>query len=254
MRVLLLACAVALAAACAKAPPPQPWTYVGPSRVLEILNRHRCPACHSVEAVFGAASQEDAEPPPERACTRTRVEGDGEAFCHVPTLASMHRFRARWLRSFLAAPADLRPGLTEAMIRHDLSPAEVDALVVGWGAAVDEAPEPTPPPTSLARGAALYEQKQCGACHQFGGRPVALSATPAPTPRQLALAPDLKHTRLRLPRATVERFLLLPASVRPTTEMPRTPLSAEEARALADFIAFAPVDAADGGTGAPPDS
>lgn len=233
MRALL---ALGLLAGCARLPP-QPWTQVGPSRVLEILNRHQCSTCHSVESVFGAASAGEADAPaPERACTRARDASEGQGFCHVPSLASMERFRARWLRAFLESPGDVRPHLAEQMITHDLTPAELDALIIGWRASVEE-PEPAaPPPAELARGEALFEQKQCGGCHQFGAR----GLTPGtPTDRQRALAPDLQHTRRRLSLATLERFIFSPAAVKPTTEMPRTPVTPDEARALAAFVYFA---------------
>lgn len=232
---------LALLAGCAKLPPPQPWTNVGPSRVLEVLNRHHCAGCHSVESVFGDASVAATEAPaePERACTRARPANEGEGFCHVPTLASMERFRARWLRSFLESPIDLRPNLAELMIRHDLTPAEVDILIVGWRAQPEEPLTPAPSEVEVAQGAALFHEKQCGACHRFADLP--LEAGSVATVRQRALAPDLQHARLRFSRSMVERFIFSPGAVKPTTEMPRTPLTPGEARALADFIYFAPL-------------
>ncbi|MBL8919240.1 MAG: c-type cytochrome [Myxococcaceae bacterium] len=222
---------------CASAPPPQPWTHVGPSRTLEILVRRQCTSCHGVDTVFGAATT-TRESPRDRACT---AEEPADGFCHVPALASMERFRASWLREFLAAPFPVRPGLAQPMPPTDLTALEIDALVTGWSA--EEGPESEasrPSAAEFEQGRALFTVRGCHACHQLGAVP----ATSSEPGRLLALAPDLAHARRRLTRATLERFLRDPRAVEPTTEMPALGLSTGEARALAGFLVFAPLAAA----------
>jgi nitric oxide reductase subunit C len=76
----------------------------------------------------------------------------------------------------------------------------------------------------LSRGAALFQEKGCFACHRLnetGG----------------ALGPDLTHVGSRLPRATMEKVLTDPRSVKADAIMPPAALSRAETDALASFLA-----------------
>ncbi|MHB8875854.1 MAG: hypothetical protein ACYC8T_19370 [Myxococcaceae bacterium] len=275
-----LTAAIAALAGCAQTPRIETRWIVGPSQVLSVLTRHQCDRCHGVEAVFGSTRTPGtgadlvtepvplfsdtygcagchrniagaADDPARLAEGRARfgAEFDGyipraaARYCNVPPLASMQRLRARWLRSFLGAPYDVRPNLVESMFRPNLTPTEVDVLLEGWGA-LPELPEPArPSPAQLARGAELFEHKSCGTCHLLGNRPFEVAAgwqfELRPDVRLRALAPDLQHARHRLTRHTVEAWIFEPSSVKPTAAMPKLKLTRDEAALLADFVYFA---------------
>lgn len=228
----------------------------------DILVRHECHRCHEVEAVAPlpvkqscAGCHQDissaagdakrmAEGAKRYGAAWTRfVERTGGRYCHVPPLVQMERFDGAWLRAFLMAPYDLRPNLGESMIRHNLSDAEVEALVVGWGAkVVDRSSEKAPSKERLARGAAVFDRAGCGTCHLFGNHRSVTAPRGfvfTPRKRERALAPDLRHARHRLARQTVSKLLADPKAVNPKAEMPRLSLSEEDREAVADFIYFA---------------
>lgn len=238
MKCLVRVAVVLAVVSCASVPPAQPWTHVGPSRTLEILVRRGCTSCHGVDNAFGAATV-TPESPLERACT-TPEPFDG--FCHVPALSSMERFRASWLRAFLAAPSSVRPQLEAPMPATGLTALEIEALVTGWRAEDASVAEPVRPSAAvLQHGEALFTARGCAGCHQLGARSAVESAEPE---RLRVLAPDLAQTRRRLSPATLERFLRDPRAVVPTTEMPVPNLSPDDARALAGFLSFAPLPSA----------
>ncbi len=233
----------------------------GPSQAaLQILRQHECAKCHQVEGVRA--------PPKEASCAGCHIdiatsEGDrartargqenyggswprfvertGEHYCHIPTLSSMGRFQASWLRTFLLAPYDLRPNLGESMIRHALTDTEIEVLIRGWGTH-DDVAHSLPPPERVAAGAKLFDQKGCAACHLFGNAkfPSAGEALASFTPRSplRALAPDLRHARDRLSHSVLEQWVRDPKSVKPDTTMPPMAVTAEEASLLADYIYF----------------
>ncbi len=64
---------------------------------------------------------------------------------------------------------------------------------------------------------------------------------PLKTPRDRALAPDLRFARERLVPGNVAAYLLDPKSVKPDAAMPKLQLSAEEASDLATFVLQAPL-------------
>jgi mono/diheme cytochrome c family protein len=171
------------------------------------------------------------------------VEKTAARYCNMPSLASMERFRASWLRTFLEAPYDIRPNLAESMIRHNLSPLEVETLVAGWNAGPEQPAPPRPSEVQLARGAALFEQKSCGLCHLLGNRRFEVAQgwqfDQLQKVRLRALAPDLQHARHRLARGTLVAWIQNPRRVKPTAFMPKLNVSSDEASALADFITFA---------------
>ncbi len=223
----------------------------------DVFVRHECHRCHEIEAV--------APPPAPKQCAGCHLElarsaGDpkklekghatyGDAFdrfirrtqtlyVDVPPLASLTRFRASWLRSFLQSPYDLRPHLAESMPRLALTPADVEALAKGLA---KDAPLPTPSAERLERGAALFEARACTTCHLFGNRrfptqPPALFEFKRPAVSLLARAPDLRHARDRLNRDVVVKLLLDPRSVNPRGQMPTLGLSRADAELLADFV------------------
>lgn len=237
---------------------------VAPSpAALKVLQKHECSRCHVVEGV--------ASEPMASSCAGCHVdistaEGDaarmasgqrefgqawpgfvartGEHYTHLPSLVAMGRFQASWLRRFLLAPEDLRPNLSESMIRHAMAPEEIDTLVMGWGAKDDAPPAAQPSPERIAAGEKLFDQKGCAACHLFGNAtfPSTGEATKAFTPRQSlrALAPDLMHAKDRLSRTTLEQWIRDPRSVKSDAAMPALELTAAESSLLADFLTFAP--------------
>lgn len=223
----------------------------------DLFVRHECHRCHEIDGV--------APPTAQKQCAGCHLElagsaGDakkleqghatyGDAFdrfirrtqtlyVDVPPLASLSRFRASWLRSFLQSPYDLRPHLAESMPRLALTPADVEVLVKGLA---KDAPPPTPSAERLERGAALFEARACTTCHLFGNRrfptqPAALFDFKRPAERLLARAPDLRHVRDRLNRDVVVKLVLAPRSVNPRAQMPALGLSRGDAELLADFV------------------
>ncbi|MCC6333771.1 MAG: cytochrome c [Myxococcales bacterium] len=223
-------CFLLLLCGCSAAfPPPTTTRVVGPSQVQSLLNQHECHTCHSLEAVFGATSRANGE----------RVEAPRRA---APTLASMERFRAQWLRRFLADPSPVRPRLAQRMPRPErLGVLDIEVLIEGWGAEEDargEGPGPSSPSGArLAQGAARFAASGCGSCHGPDGTD--------------ELAPDLRHARERLSRVTLARWIRDPAAVKPTTTMPPTGLDEADAELLADFVYFAGAGALPAPDGAP---
>lgn len=245
------AAAAACAAGAAWARPPSP-------EALAVLQRHECHRCHVVEGLpayptgkscsgchldLGAAAGDAARMEQGRAefgpVYDRFVRRAGGRYVHLPALTGMGRFRASWLERFLLHPYDLRPNLEESMIRSALTPAEAAALAKGWGAQPD-VPSKPPRPEGVARGAQLFDASGCGACHLYGNRstPVArgLEDTLQPRLRLRALAPNLRHARDRLNRATVLAILTDPKAVNPRSEMPKFQLSKADREALADFV------------------
>ncbi len=235
-----------------------------PTHGNAVLARHECNRCHVVEAVAPppplqkscagchrdiSSSAED----PQRSSEGRRkfgpawdrfVRRTGGLYVNVPPLVSMERFRPEWLRAFLRAPYDLRPNLSESMIRHAMTDEEIDAVVATWstkGRAPGAKPA-MPSEERLKAGAALFEQKGCGACHLFGNRPLASAGPtqfePAPRNRSRALAPDLRHARDRYTREMVEAIVFDPDAVLKGAQMPRFGLTREQASLLADFVYF----------------
>lgn len=244
-----------LAALLSAAPTPE---------ALAILERHQCHRCHEVEGL--------AAPPKEKSCAGCHrdtaaaandparmeigrkeygpawdrfVDRTAGRYVSIPPLVAMGRFRAAWLRAFLRAPFDLRPNLGESMPRHNLSDAEVDLLVAGWGAEPEPAPPQRPPLARLRAGETVFHEKSCGACHLLGNRVFEIGGDTQflflPRLRDRALAPDLRHARQRLSRPAIVRLLLDPRSLNPASEMPRpeSGMNPAEAELLADFVLFA---------------
>ncbi|MBW2462890.1 MAG: cytochrome C oxidase Cbb3 [Deltaproteobacteria bacterium] len=162
----------------------------------------------------------------------------------APSLAGLEgKLRVEWLAEFLVSPHDVRPGLPATMPRLPLSPDEardIAAALAGSGSAEGDASAIGDP----GEGLALLVRHSCLSCHAFSGAGVrrpALAEGPA-----VALAPDLRHTRQRMTRSMLLRWLEAPAELRPGTLMPTVEMSREDREHLADAIlgaALAPMDA-----------
>lgn len=165
-------------------------------------------------------------------------------YVDVPPLTGLRRFRASWFKAYLQNPVDVRPHLAESMPRLRMSQADLTVLVKGLSLEPDVA-SPLPSEVTLARGAELFEQKTCTTCHLLGNRrfesqPAALFVFSRPPPNPvLARAPDLRHARERLNRASLVKTLLDPRSMNPSALMPNLGLTRSEAELLADFVLFA---------------
>lgn len=245
----------------------------GSQRRRAILEQHECHRCHVVDAV--------APPPMARNCAGchrdiSSAAGDkariaagtkeygranfqrfmkrtGGLYCNVPALTGMDRFRAEWLTTFLTAPYDVRPNVAESMPRHNLSGAEIAALVTAWRAKpTSTAPPVRPSSERLAKGAKVFESAGCGLCHLYGNRTFEVSRAFgfefAPRNRLRALAPDLRHARDRLNRDTIERTIRDPKSVNPGAEMPKLKLGDEDLALVVDFVMFGEAGAASAST------
>ncbi len=168
------------------------------------------------------------------------VARTAEHYDHIPSLSSMDRFQADWLRGFLRAPYDLRPNLSESMIRHNLTDREIETLVRGWGLRQEPAVDGRPAPARIEAGARLFEEKGCVACHLFGNNVYPsvgdLTRTFTPENPLRAQAPDLRHARDRLSRQVLERWIRNPQAVKPDSPMPAASVTPDEAGLLADYL------------------
>lgn len=215
----------------------------------EVMTRHECRRCHEIDAL--------PDPPREDHCTSCHVWLDGlgpddevygkisekwgvelitryqdniEHLKEVPPLTGLgNRVRGEWVEAYLEAPYDLRPHLSESMIRHNLTDEE-RAQVADYFAAKagQRAPSPAPPkPADLNAGAQLFQQKGCVACHDFGN---AFTSSPA-APR----APNLRFAKERLDPEVAVAWMDDPQALMPGTVMPDV-LTREEAVVLRDWL------------------
>jgi mono/diheme cytochrome c family protein len=233
-----------------------------------VLRKHQCARCHTVDAI--------EEPPRPLHCTSCHVFLKGlepsmpdwvklekkygrdvlvryqHNIVHlerVPDLTGIGaRVRADWLASFLHEPYDVRPLLSESMIRHALTDDEVTTLA-RYFAAVARAPEAAaaglvqdaapPPGAQIERGRRLFTERACASCHAFGNADLGVSAADLLANKAAALAPNLRFVRDRTRRDVLVAWIMDPKKVMPTTTMPSLVTSKEEAEALRDFILYA---------------
>lgn len=169
----------------------------------------------------------------------------------VPDLSVIaKRLRPEWIAAFLAEPFDVRPVLTESMIRHKLGPDDARAVVRYFAAKADvhdpyaapAAPEPTPARPTLARvnaGRAVFLEKGCGRCHTFGNVPFGASrAELEASTKTTLLAPNLRFVRDRMRPDVVAKWIVAPGSVQPRASMPAQTVSEAELSKLLDFLFF----------------
>ncbi len=205
------------------------------------LEQH-CGACHMeiMEGRFKAPKAELAKWQPVV-----------EPYRDIPSLqGSGQRFKASWLVSFLMAPHDVRPHLEQSMPRLALTEEQATdiAAFLTKGAPAPVQRDPLMG-GNLAKGRALMEQKGCPSCHVMTGVPAFatqadVKSADERTRRGVLLAPDLRFARERMPRESAIAWIRDPSSIKKSTLMPQTSLSAEEARDIAAYVFDTPLEAA----------
>lgn len=169
----------------------------------------------------------------------------------LPDLGTLtRRVDPAFVRGFLDAPFDLRPHLDESMIPLRLSAADKDAVVAylaalnGDRTTAPVKPEAAPDAARIAAGRQTFLTSGCPTCHVMGPEPLVPGYGAAffgAMGDQALLAPDLRHVRRRMPRATLVAFIQNPVAVDPTTKMPALGVSAARAQQIADFLLHAPL-------------
>ena len=182
---------------------------------------------------------------------------------HLPSLARGY-YRRAWLERFLVEPTDLRPNLPATMPRLAVTKEQARDIAAYLG---QEAPAPDGgvaggggesalAGANLERGLALLKEKGCSTCHVMTGVSAPELGSAARSVRALkdaaplvnlwsgsdlaaviALAPDLRHARERFDVPTLLTWITDPDAIkRVRPQMPKTPVSAEEARDIAAYL------------------
>jgi mono/diheme cytochrome c family protein len=165
----------------------------------------------------------------------------------VPTLTgSKQRLRRGWIAGFLMNPHDLRPRLGPTMPRLPVSAEQARDIAAFLGAPDDGAPLAGVENANPARGRKLMEAKGCPSCHVLGGAPpfegaAVIKPGDKTVAAGVALAPDLRNTRERIPPQTVLAWIKAPRSIKPDTEMPDFNLTADEVLDIAAYILTTPL-------------
>ncbi len=216
---------------------------------LEVLDRHQCARCHSIpdakvpgrafhctechQFLHGLAPGSAPYESIANKYGRSFIERYQRNIVHlieVPSLAGLgRRVRIDWIRAFLREPYDVRPMLEESMIRHALSPTEIETVARYFAAEADVSAEAPPPadaiadrsPSRIAAGKALFRERGCTNCHTFGNVDFGQTkAGLAAFGKGAQLAPNLRFVRERTRRDVLVDWILEPSAIKPKTEMP----------------------------------
>jgi cytochrome c2 len=260
---LVAALGAAATLACSEpreAPPPEPaptstdppTPSVDPARGRARMAELECSRCHALP--------DAPDPPPERDCVgchRSIRAGTYDApparlrrWQHAvrgledaPSLVGLGaRLRRDWIERYLLAPHEVRPGLRAEMPRLPIAAEDAAAIALALteGAPTEGAETATAEVGDPSAGLALLREHGCPSCHAFTG---ALDTTPSATGSAAQLAPDLRHTRARMTRAMLLRWLRAPAEVLPGTSMPTPTLTEVERERVADAVLALPLAA-----------
>ncbi len=236
-------------ASAADDPPPPRAARVDAS---DLIAKFQCTRCHDVPG---------SEPAPrDKHCVRCHQQihegtfpADPEVLAEwrthivslrwVPSLAGADRLRRTWIREFLLAPHDVRPGLVAEMPRLAITADDAERLAAHFAPADDDRSDVEP--RAVTRGEQLYRGFACGRCHRFSGAAVdnvALHAAGEPATGvhdgSWQLAPDLRHARERMTVASIAAWIAEPRGA-----MPRLGVTSADARALAEMIVTTPLAA-----------
>ncbi len=225
-----------------------------PKIATTLLTKFECNRCHEGTGLPAAPKDKQCV-----GCHQRILGGEMEASAKTlevwkrnlrslpvaPNLASIgKKLRRQWVQDQLLGPIDIRPALPASMPRFRISESEARTLASGLVA--QEAPPETFPQLSVSRGAALFSQLSCDACHAFGARParprLVSRELGEPTEAALILAPDLAHTRDRFQSGQLVAWLMDPASLQPDTLMPTFSLTRTQASSLAAYLWYSEVE------------
>lgn len=233
----------------------------------DVLVKHECRRCHIIDDIPAASRPRDCVgchnfikqlSPGEDAYRQIAAKYGNDVIAryqskitHLRNVPDLTRIAARvrpdWLASFLAEPFDVRPMLSESMIRHRLSPDEQRA-VVRYFAAVADAEDPYSPdwlppdigaitPAQIDTGEKLFRERGCVACHTFGNRETEISAAMlTEAGSAAALAPNLRFVKERTRPDVLVDWIIDPKKISPHTLMPAMGLDRTEAESIRDFL------------------
>jgi cytochrome c2 len=183
-----------------------------------LLGELNCTRCHQPE---GAAAQRIAT------TTGPALENAGD------------RVRPEYLRRWLAAPHDVKPGTKMPDVLAALSaeekPKVVEALT-HYLASLHGKDDTTTQPGSVERGRHLFHQIGCIACHEPDKDFVPETATGVQVLKVELPSVPLGKLGEKYTVASLQRFLLDPLAVRPGGRMPQIPMAPEEAADLAAYL------------------
>jgi mono/diheme cytochrome c family protein len=246
-----------IAPVASQPPAPAPGGHVpSAARGRTLVARYECRRCHE---------ERDEPLPSSKRCVGCHADilaGRFEAPAHLlhewqsrvhslPAAPSLevagHLFEARWIASYLVEPYDVRPHLAASMPRLRLDKeqaADIAAYLTANQAAPPGAPQEPPADAALVgRGRELFAAKGCGSCHRFAGADLSSAPDPAARSDAVALAPDLRVSRERVRRDRLASWIAHPARAVAAARMPHTPVTDDEARALAAFVLHTPLRA-----------
>ena len=211
----------------------------------DLLVKFECTRCHDVPGVAAA--------PRDKHCVRCHQQihdgtfdatpellekwrGRITSMRWVPSLAGADRLRRSYIRDFLLAPHDTRPGLVAEMPRLPITPEQAERIAAHLAPDDDGAVD-----GDAAKGEQLYRGLACARCHRFTGAAVDDAAMRAAGRDQgkldqWTLAPDLRRARDRVRPSQLATWIASPRGV-----MPKLDISADNARDLAAFIARTPL-------------
>lgn len=246
---LLLGCKDASEGAADTPPAPSPAIETAQlsSEGAALLARFECNRCHTGTGL--------AEPPLEKQCVgchRKILAGELDASPEnlaawqgnlaslpvAPSLANVgKKLTTTWVAEFLRKPHKVRPGLPASMPRLPIS--ESEALALSNALIPMQAKSQSFSSEAAGRGAKLFEEFTCNACHALGSLPAmprSYAGGATPTADALALAPDLSLTRMRFQSGNLVTWLMNPQSLDPETLMPNFKLTESQATSIAAFL------------------
>jgi mono/diheme cytochrome c family protein len=216
----------------------------------ELITRFQCNRCHEISNVAAAPRDKHCVACHQQIHAGTFEVGAAQlakwqsritSLRWAPSLAAADRLRRSWVRDFLLAPHDVRPGLVAQMPRLALTAAEADRLAAYL--APQDAARREPDADDIARGESLFRALACGRCHRFTGASLddeslhtAGKSQVGPLDGSWALAPDLRFTRARMEMSTIADWIVAPRGA-----MPRLGVAQADARALAAYIVATPL-------------